>query len=862
MTRLGLLIVLALSLAAVAAPAGLAGSAPLRITSISPTVAQRGELVTIAGAGLGARNLEVTVGGERVDVVSATGSRASFRVPLRGAVGDVEVVARNPGGITGRIGLRVRFDGVATVLLDDARRVSATIGREGGTLGAGRVSLNIPAGALSEDTSIAMTPLLDLADSPLSGSLIGGVKLEPEGLRFLKPALLSMPLPAGIPPASVLGFGSEGDGSDLHLQPRSVSDDSVSLALWHFSTAGASSGAGAAAAAVASRVPSSAETAAMQRIAVAEMACAAEQARGIEDGPACANQLNELASALSDWYRATVSPGLRDALGAPSFEIEAALAEWLFWQQETEVRLGGLLGPCGPMQLSCNDAHAAATAAVADMADRRLQNCTGTSLASQFRDVSRVADFADAGAIDLPGAGLPANLLHACAHLEIEVTDFPSIAALFHPNTLRGRVTVNVRSGPDRTDVPLTLTVDGAPVSTAADGTFQTTLTPGEAGPLDVELEAEANEPTLQIASFTATGNLNTPTRPRLKLVAQSPTTISAGGTVAFLVQVAGDGMSGATVTLSVGGPGSISPRPVTTNAGGEATSVYTAPAETAVPDASVTAVLPDGTSATIPLAITPLVTVSLSPTSATLASGGSRDFSATVTGSFLGVTWSATGGDIVTTGSTTARYEARSTPGTFSVTATSIADPSKRATATVTILSGPRGVTKTRSRGVATAGIVNANDGGLCGFRASPPLATAWSDSFSCNGPDQDGNTVTATAVGEFAETFESGELIRVVASGSGGGTQTDTASGSGSGTYILEFTVTRVMRMHVVATTEGNDIVFSLFGPGLNRFSRDPVTVDEVLTLSPGNYFVQVNGGAGGGSNGSFALLIDFGV
>ena len=83
---------------------------------------------------------------------------------------------------------------------------------------------------------------------------------------------------------------------------------------------------------------------------------------------------------------------------------------------------------------------------------------------------------------------------------------------------------------------------------------------------------------------------------------------------------------------------------------------------------------------------------------SATVASGGTQNFAATVTGSFLGVTWSATGGAIVATGSTTARYEAGSTPGTFSVTATSIADPTKSASATISI-AAPAGTVRVVGR-------------------------------------------------------------------------------------------------------------------------------------------------------------------
>src|SRR5687768_15500423 len=97
-------ILVAAALADSAAAAG-------RIASINPTVADRGGTVSIAGNGFGGPNVRITVGGEPAALVSATGSRATFRVPPLGPVGDVEVVARNPGGHVGRIGLTVRFDG-------------------------------------------------------------------------------------------------------------------------------------------------------------------------------------------------------------------------------------------------------------------------------------------------------------------------------------------------------------------------------------------------------------------------------------------------------------------------------------------------------------------------------------------------------------------------------------------------------------------------------------------------------------------------------------------------------------------------------------------------------------------------------
>jgi hypothetical protein len=100
------------------------------------------------------------------------------------------------------------------------------------------------------------------------------------------------------------------------------------------------------------------------------------------------------------------------------------------------------------------------------------------------------------------------------------------------------------------------------------------------------------------------------------------------------------------------------------------------------------------------PPASPPQITVSISPTSATVPAGGAQEFTAIVAGSgsqSAGVTWSvdglaggsATTGTIAATSSTTALYTAPpnvSTSSAVTVTATSIADATKSASATVTI--------------------------------------------------------------------------------------------------------------------------------------------------------------------------------
>ncbi|HJV38995.1 MAG TPA: hypothetical protein VJ528_09170, partial [Geothrix sp.] len=80
-------------------------------------------------------------------------------------------------------------------------------------------------------------------------------------------------------------------------------------------------------------------------------------------------------------------------------------------------------------------------------------------------------------------------------------------------------------------------------------------------------------------------------------------------------------------------------------------------------------------------------VAISVTPTTASLFTGASQTFAATVTGNTnTAVTWTvqegAPGGTVTSGGV----YTAPATPGTYHVIATSVADTSKRASATVTV--------------------------------------------------------------------------------------------------------------------------------------------------------------------------------
>lgn len=612
------------------------------------------------------------------------------------------------GGFTGyqtEITGSCPFDGAADLGLDGSGAASATIGRAGGSQSAGGVTLTVPQGALSDEVVITMTPILDLGGTPLQGSMIGGVRLEPDGLLFLKPARLTMALPSGVPPLDVVGFGSAHDGSDLHLQPRTVESAAIELELWHFSTAGASAGGAAAASAVQSHQPTTAERRALGRIAVAGPPCEAELALDIVDGPACTHLRQETVRALFDWYVDAVAPGLEQAAGAPSFQVEAAMQEWLQWAERVLEEFFGGSPVCGTLQNECDRAQALATAAVAGLARQRLQACTGTDLPSQIRDIARIADFVNAGAIDLSGEGLPeaANMISACVGMRIEPPTFPLIAARNHANRLDVRAFVSTFTGAQLTDVPLQVSLDvepgGADASTGSldgDGRFQTNVYPTGAANVIIDVTVELSPgalPQLPPGSregFTTTHRLARIVRERVELEALGPVTgLQPGAAVPLRARVAGDGMSNAAVSYTLSGVGQISTTSAATNVQGEAPSfAYTAPAGGLGGSATITASF-DGATASITVTLAAATTaVTINPAAAVLSTGGTAQFFAAVSGATnTGVTWTATGGTITPSG----LYTAGSTPGTYTVTARSVEVPTALASASVTIQSAPQ---------------------------------------------------------------------------------------------------------------------------------------------------------------------------
>jgi hypothetical protein len=167
-------------------------------------------------------------------------------------------------------------------------------------------------------------------------------------------------------------------------------------------------------------------------------------------------------------------------------------------------------------------------------------------------------------------------------------------------------------------------------------------------------------------------------------------TSVNPGGTQQFA----------AVVSVAASGQSTDVNWAVTESAGGsvDTSGLYTAPQATGTYHVSATSVADPSKSdsATVAVTTNPVVSVALSPQTQSIVTGGTVNFTATVTGTTSGqstaVTWSvqeAGGGTIDTNGN----YTAPGSAGTYHVVATSVADPTKFATATLTV-SPPAGPT------------------------------------------------------------------------------------------------------------------------------------------------------------------------
>ena len=248
-----------------------------------------------------------------------------------------------------------------------------------------------------------------------------------------------------------------------------------------------------------------------------------------------------------------------------------------------------------------------------------------------------------------------------------------------------------------------------APTSTTsgATATYTAPTTPPAAATVTLTATSAADATKSASATITITQNVG---------ITVSPATASVGvgATQAFTATVTGTSNTNVTWTLTQSGapctPGCGTISPTSSASGVQVT--YTAPATVpASPMVTVTATSAADTtkSASATVTITQAVGVTISPTSATVIVTQTQAFTATVTGTTnTGATWTLSQGGAAcspgcgtiapasTTSGTPTTYTAPATVPAIpnvTVTAASVADPTKSASATVTVTSQTTGV-------------------------------------------------------------------------------------------------------------------------------------------------------------------------
>jgi len=218
--------------------------------------------------------------------------------------------------------------------------------------------------------------------------------------------------------------------------------------------------------------------------------------------------------------------------------------------------------------------------------------------------------------------------------------------------------------------------------------------------------------------------------------VAITPTAISVdpGGTVEFVAAITGSSSRSVTWAATCG-----------VLVSNELLATYTAPATPGTCTVTVTSVddTTKAASAQVTVGTPQAVAVSISPASATLAANGTAGFTAVVTGTAnTGVAWTATCGTIAGAGATVA-YTAPAEAGTCDVTAVSVADPTKSATARVTVeaAAGPNEWILNFQVPDASVASVTSITGQLTGYTGGDTEATmaAFSDYISRPSAEED---------------------------------------------------------------------------------------------------------------------------
>jgi hypothetical protein len=379
----------------------------------------------------------------------------------------------------------------ATVLapqinVDAARTASATIGPGGGTIetvGASgiRYRLELPPMAVTEPTTISITPVIGFGNAPFLSN-VAGVRFAPDGLQLLAPARLTMELPTAS--ADLRGIYFSDDGGTLTNWIAHVSGDMVTIPVPGFSGVGAAEIEEEGSLPTSSPVtddPDSWDYIVMLGDVVAQSTPDLDVGKMID--------------VYRLWYEELVRPNL--VVASTVEDVTAAIADWRAWLDlmlaipEVAAELIAGLGD------EIDDARGHARAALIVGIDRANGECIVESNYAFALPVLILHSFAHEYGLDGPGSGLDEATLLAefCVKVYIVDLEFPDEIQPDVPAQLVVRPGIGygegapVESESIRTRITATGTTDDTP-SSSTDPEVVRTVVPTGDRPLRLEIES------------------------------------------------------------------------------------------------------------------------------------------------------------------------------------------------------------------------------------------------------------------------------------------------------------------------------------------------------------------------------------
>src|SRR5450755_1221792 len=204
-----------------------------------------------------------------------------------------------------------------------------------------------------------------------------------------------------------------------------------------------------------------------------------------------------------------------------------------------------------------------------------------------------------------------------------------------------------------------------------------------------------------------------------------------------------------------------------------------------------------------------PLVSISVAPTWISLTNGQSAAFSATVAGaSNTAVTWSTPSFGAMTSGGVYTVPMTLSSQQNLIVTATSVIDPSRTASATIaliptiTVTLNPASTVLTGGQSTPLNGVVNGASNGAINWSLSPQVGTVSNGIYTAPSPVGSAQTVTVTATSQASAVRSASAVLSLIpvaiavtpatASLSSGESEAITATLSGTDNLAINWTVT----------------------------------------------------------------------